>query len=681
MVNDPDPRWERFAAREPYFAVLTSPQFLRQNLTPENERAFFESGDALVASMFRAIELQLSPYFNPSAILEYGCGAGRLVLPLARRAARNAGSVAAVDRSPAMLGAARHEAERRGVSNVEFLTPGQLFSGNRTFDFITCYFVLQRLPPGQGLPLLEALLNRLTPKGVGVFHVPFRSTAAGALKALRWMRQSLPGANALVNAARGRPAAEPFVGTYTYDLARVFDVLQAAGIETMHVVFEPHEGLETALLYLEKPAERTATGRPEMSSAGCRVPGAEVPGAEVPGGAPIAVAELIEQTTIEALNQAAEAYFASMTNWDHQLTKPFSQAHEAPTLLIDMAVLMQGLQLTAGATVLDFGAGTGWFARFLTQLGCRVILLDVSETALAMAQELYRRQPVIGDRPAPEFLLFDGRTIPLPDASVDRVLSFHAFHHAPRPVAILEEVGRVLKPGGIAGFAEPGPRHSQTPVSQFEMRNYRVVENDVDVHALWRAAKTSGFVDVQLAVFHGPPYRVSLEAFEDFLAGGPATAPWVTSTRVFLRNARTFFLTKAGTERLDSRRAEGLACHIHAPAIEQVVRSGSPIAIDALVTNTGTSTWLPWGTGHGGVGCGAHLYDAEATLLDFDAGVSPIGEPAREIAPGETVPVRILVAPPRDGRYIVELDCVAAHVSWFAPLGSRPVRVAARVES
>ena len=153
---------------------------------------------------------------------------------------------------------------------------------------------------------------------------------------------------------------------------------------------------------------------------------------------------------------------------------------------------MQGLQLTAGATVLDFGAGTGWFARFLTQLGCRVILLDVSETALEMARELYRRQPVIGDRPEPEFLLFDGRRIPLPDASVDRVLSFHAFHHAPHPAAVVAELARVLKPGGIAGFAEPGPRHSRTPVSQFEMRNYRVVENDVDVHAILAVGEGRG---------------------------------------------------------------------------------------------------------------------------------------------------------------------------------------------
>jgi ubiquinone/menaquinone biosynthesis C-methylase UbiE len=661
MANDPDPRWERFAAREPYFAVLTSAQYLRRNLDAGGHRAFFESGEALVASMFRAIELQLSPYFSPSAILEYGCGAGRLAIPLARRSARNAGSVTAVDRSPAMLTAARLEADRQGVSNVEFLTPAQLFAGSGPFDFITCYFVLQRLPAEEGLALVAALLDRLTPKGIAVFHVPFRATASSLVRAMRWARRSIPAANALVNVARRRPADQPFVPTYTYDLARVFEVIKAAGIETMHVVFEPHEGLETALLYMEKPAERRAAD------------------ASPDEGGPIDVAELVERTSIEELNRAAEEYFASITNWDHQLAKPFSQAHEAPTLLIDMAVLMQGLQLTAGATVLDFGAGTGWFARFLTQLGCRVFLLDVSETALGMARELYRRQPVIGDRPEPEFLLFDGRTIPLPDASVDRVLTFHAFHHAPHPAAIVAELARVLKPGGIAGFAEPGPRHSRTAVSQFEMRNYKVVENDVDVHAIWRAAKGLGFRDLQVAVFHAPPFRVPLDDFEDFLAGGQATAPWVTSTRVFLRNARTFFLTKAGDERVDSRRAEGLDAHLHVPAAEKTVPSGSAIEIDALVTNTGTSTWLPWTAGHGGVGCGAHLYDGTGTLLEFDAAVSPIGEPPREVAPGETVPVRISLPPQRQGRYIVELDCVAAHVSWFAPLGSRPARVTVMV--
>ena len=192
----------RFSPRRSSFA-RTSP--------PKGERAFFESGDALVASMFRAIELQLSPYFNPSAILEYGCGAGRLAIPLARRSARNAGSVTAVDRSPAMLAAARQEAERHGVSNVEFQTPAALFAGGRTFDFITCYFVLQRLPPDEGLPLLAALLERLTPKGVGSFTCRSGARRRAAVKALRWIRHSVPAANALVNMARRRPSGEPFV--------------------------------------------------------------------------------------------------------------------------------------------------------------------------------------------------------------------------------------------------------------------------------------------------------------------------------------------------------------------------------------------------------------------------------------------------------------------------------------
>ena len=45
------------------------------------------------------------------SILEYGCGVGRLALPLARRAA----SMTAVDRSPAMLNIARREAARQGA--------------------------------------------------------------------------------------------------------------------------------------------------------------------------------------------------------------------------------------------------------------------------------------------------------------------------------------------------------------------------------------------------------------------------------------------------------------------------------------------------------------------------------------------------------------------------------------
>ena len=68
-ATTPDPRWEAFAAREPYFAVLTDPRFLRANLTPDHEREFFDSGEALVTLALRMIE-PLAPIFTPRSVLE-----------------------------------------------------------------------------------------------------------------------------------------------------------------------------------------------------------------------------------------------------------------------------------------------------------------------------------------------------------------------------------------------------------------------------------------------------------------------------------------------------------------------------------------------------------------------------------------------------------------------------------
>jgi SAM-dependent methyltransferase len=353
------------------------------------------------------------------------------------------------------------------------------------------------------------------------------------------------------------------------------------------------------------------------------------------------------------------------------LTKPFSQPHEVPSLLAGMAAVLDGLRLFPGAAVLEFGAGTGWLSRFLTQLGCRVTLLDVSPTALAIARELYERLPVIGDRPPPQFLLFDGRRIDLPDGSIDRILCFHAVHHVPDPAGMIREFARVLGPGGIAGFAEPGPTHSKAPFSQFEMRTYQVVENDVDVHHLWRVARDSGFSSIELALFQSPPLRVSVAEFEDFLAGGETTASWVAEARLFLRNTRTFFLTKGGIAAADSRRADGLACAITAT----LGRHGEAFVIDAAVANAGTAIWLPSEAQWGGVSLGSHLYRADGSLAAFDFVVQPLTEPSRVIAPGETVTCRLTVPPLTPGHYVVELDCVAAQVAWFAPLGSRAVRL------
>ena len=120
--------------------------------------------------------------------------------------------------------------------------------------------------------------------------------------------------------------------------------------------------------------------------------------------------------------------------------------------------------------------------------------------------------------PAPEHHGLCFQRIDLPDASVDRVISFHAFHHVPNHDDVIGEFARILRPGGIAGFVEPGPRHSETPDAQFEMRTYGVIERDIDIHAIWRTAQRAGFSALELAVWHAPLFHLSLERYEDLFA-------------------------------------------------------------------------------------------------------------------------------------------------------------------
>jgi SAM-dependent methyltransferase len=671
VTDDVDPRFEAFAAREPYFAVLTAPKFLRANFTPEHEREFFESGQELVDWIFHVIEQRLSPHFSPMSVLEYGCGVGRLAIPFARRP----GSTTAVDRSPTMLEIARRESRRQGLDQIEFLTPGKLFASTRKFDLISCFHVLQRLPQEDGLVLLRALLDRIASGGIGVFHVPYSTKASSLVRATRWAREGVPLANAVANLVRGKPFDEPLIPSHTYVLDDVLCACDAASIPATHVVFEHQQELSSAIVFTERPLP-SITGVDER---GRPLPGTRLRVLPREDSRPIEVEKVIAGSSIDELNRAAEQYFVSLTDWEEHLAKPFSQPVEMPSLLANVATLLHGLRLTPGTTVLEFGAGTGWLSRWLTQLGCRVILLDVSPTALQIARELYRRVPVIGERPEPRFLEFDSRRVDLPDASVDRNLSFDAFHHVPNPGDVLRELGRVLKPGGIAGFAEPGSRHSRTPMSQFEMRTHAVVENDVDVHAIWRIAQQCGFRDLKLAVFHGPPFYLSLAEYEDFLAGGQTTERWLTSTRVFLRDVRSFFLFKEGAEESDSRAADGLACEIQAALVREPVVANQPLVVDATITNSGAARWLAADVEYGGVKLGGHLYDAVGKMEDFNFYLGSPTEPPRDIAPGEILRRRVTLPPLAAGRYRIELDCVASRVTWFAQMGSKPAMLMVEV--
>jgi ubiquinone/menaquinone biosynthesis C-methylase UbiE len=624
---------EDFIRREPYFTIVTDPRLLSANRTPEAERDFFQSGENDVAELYDIARQRVVVSFAPHRVLEYGCGIGRLATALAQRAEQ----VTAVDESPAMLAAARR------ADNITYTGPSEL--DDAKFDLVTCFLVLQRLPRARGLALLRDLLGRLDDGGVLVAQVPFHRPA----KPLGWMRERVPGVNALVNLARRKPLDTPLIPATTYDVAEIGRIVREAGCSDPYLVFARHGDTDAVVLYTRRLPRRAepAAARDETF---------------------IDVKELIARSSVDELNRTAEAYFASLTDWDFHLAKPFSRADEAPAMLINLAVLLQGLRLSPGDVVLDFGGGTGWLSRFLTQLGCQAILLDVSASALDIARALYERMPVAGAQPAPRFLHFDGRRIDLPDASVDRVVCFDAFHHAPDPAAMIREFARILKPGGIAGFAEPGPHHSKTPQSQFEMRTYGVVESDIHLEEIRDAALASGFAEMRVAALNVPPFHLTVEQYNDLLDGGPTAREWDEWSRAYMRDVRDFFLVKRGEAVLDSRHSGALACRLEAQLID-------PMHVRVVATNTGRARWLPSGVEPGAVNLGCHLYDADGKLIRFDHAWADLTLDKRTVEPGQTVETTMTLPPLEPGRYQIEFDLVAARVGWFAQLGSKPCRI------
>ncbi|MEU9112773.1 class I SAM-dependent methyltransferase [Streptomyces sp. NPDC048483] len=103
------------------------------------------------------------------------------------------------------------------------------------------------------------------------------------------------------------------------------------------------------------------------------------------------------------------------------------------------AAVRWSLGHTPGLRVLDLGAGTGKLTATLVALGADVVAVEPDP---AMLTELRRALPAVRALPG------RAEAIPLPDGSIDAVLSGNAMHWFDMAVAG-PEIARVLAPGGI----------------------------------------------------------------------------------------------------------------------------------------------------------------------------------------------------------------------------------------
>ncbi len=158
--------WEIFAQEDPLWAILSHPDKQGRRWSLDE---FLATGEGDVTRLIRTLESLATPVARHDA-LDFGCGVGRIAIPLTRRFER----VTGLDAAPSMIAQAQrlNPAPDR-LTFVHSDTPRLPFA-DASFDVVHTYLVLQHIPVDATFGYLREFVRILRPRGVAYFVIPAR---------------------------------------------------------------------------------------------------------------------------------------------------------------------------------------------------------------------------------------------------------------------------------------------------------------------------------------------------------------------------------------------------------------------------------------------------------------------------------------------------------------------------
>jgi 2-polyprenyl-3-methyl-5-hydroxy-6-metoxy-1,4-benzoquinol methylase len=243
--------WEQLAKDDPWRAVLTNVDGRTVASETEAREAFYRSGEEHVERIFSAIHAQFGET-NFEIGVDFGCGVGRTIVPLARRCSR----VIATDIAPTMLSITADRLQAEGVSNATVQSSQDFVREGTPIDLFHSFLVLQHIWPDDGMRILQSVLPRIRAGGVAAIHVPYRVGGKRPRFPFRWARSHLPFFNAAANVLRGVPAHTPFMQMNAYDMNAVIGLLGDLGFGAL--VFLPEHQPESHSVIILGRRERSS---------------------------------------------------------------------------------------------------------------------------------------------------------------------------------------------------------------------------------------------------------------------------------------------------------------------------------------------------------------------------------------------------------------------------------------
>jgi SAM-dependent methyltransferase len=123
-----------------------------------------------------------------------------------------------------------------------------------------------------------------------------------------------------------------------------------------------------------------------------------------------------------------------------------------------LTVEFHRLPIQPGTRLLDLGCGAGRHAFEAARRGAEVVALDTDHGELQRVCAVAAAMAEAGEIQAPASIIAasgDATRMPFPDGSFDLVIAAEVLEHIPADQRAVNEISRVLRPGGIAAVTVP----------------------------------------------------------------------------------------------------------------------------------------------------------------------------------------------------------------------------------
>lgn len=240
--------WEHFGESSPYFGVQTLKGLEGNDVGDSAKGRFFDSGEEYVSRVWRVVESHFDSNFKPQNALDFGCGVGRVLLPIAKRSESATGA----DISKAMLAEAEKNLSATAATNVTLVnTSEKLAELEGEYDFVHSFVVFQHIDPKLGVLNFEKLLGLLANGGIGVLQLQFSPLGDSAFGSFKHnILAKYPTLQRLLSRS-SRSSGQRLMPMHSYDLNKIFGLLYKFNCHEAIVHFSDH-GAKGALIAFRK---------------------------------------------------------------------------------------------------------------------------------------------------------------------------------------------------------------------------------------------------------------------------------------------------------------------------------------------------------------------------------------------------------------------------------------------